>query len=691
MSPLIRLIQMVSSWLQALLAWLLGVRIDDFAPRAGWPGTIITIRGGGFSEARDQNDVRINGERALIIDAASGQLTVLAGEGTTTGLLTVTASSNSATTIEQFVVLPYPAAADAAAAGAPRFLHGPQSGTPQTNKNDQPILVLLAHVFDQSPDDPDKPRNILRDELISRCDQANRWWKEASFGRTSWKMSFSDWLALPQNDAFYFWRDGDADQARRDLFRHTSRPLAWAGSTIVNASILVEHPGTLIYNFKPGVSSGGVGVTANKLVGSRLYVGTATGGIFLHDISNLDAPILLGSVAIPGAFVTGLDLSGTRLYAALRDTGFAVIDVSNPSSPAVITQVNSGSDVNSLRVVGNDIWIGRQNHLQQYGPTGGAPAFLHSLDLGGWVTEIDGAGALLVVATDGDGVHVFDTSGGGPLPRSHSLAVLNVRGITLTGSLALLAAYEAGMIVLDLTDPTTPVQRGVLKTKKAACSTKVQGSEAILAVGGLDLLSIDISNPDAPKANGGETPSTMDPDMTALRNQLKAAILGTGLVKDKNALFAHALRAYFKSLPGGEFQANLGQYVGIILILKGPSLRGQSMPKETSVMFWPENIQFFDTKGLIYISHDAKIGRIAHEIGHWLGMEDIYQDKLDTGEIIPGTAEHFCLGGDHDNEPLFVGRHITETMKFFVGNPANVTERAWSPTAQLDCPAGRSL
>src|SRR5258708_23532076 len=137
MSPLLRLIQMVSSWLQALLAWLLGVRIDDFAPRAGWPGTIITIRGGGFSEARDQNDVRINGERALIIDAASGQLTVLAGEGTTTGLLTVTASSNSGCrSIEQFVVLPYPAAADAAAAGAPRFLHRSEEHTSELQSPD---------------------------------------------------------------------------------------------------------------------------------------------------------------------------------------------------------------------------------------------------------------------------------------------------------------------------------------------------------------------------------------------------------------------------------------------------------------------------------------------------------------------------------------------------------------------------
>jgi len=684
MSPVIALVRALASWLQTLLAWLLGVSITDFTPRGGWPGTILTISGYGFSANRDDNDVRIGAERAIVIDATSNMLTVLVGEATTTGALKVTVGSDSGTAAEPFQVLPRPAFDDISAAGPPRFFHGPQSGTPQTNNANQPVLVLFAHANDQKPDDPGKPRATLRNELIAKCGEANRWWREASFNRTSWAMTFSDWLALPNSDNFYFWRDTDTFLARRDLLTHTLRPLEWQGINIANGAILVEHPGPLNYAYKPGVTSGGVGVTASALSGTRLYVGNATGGVFIHDIANMNAPVALGNITIAGQFISALELVGSRLYVGLRDFGFAVIDVTNPAAPTLVTQVNAGGGCYALRVSGNDLWLGRQVNLEQYSLVGGMPGFVNTRALGGWITAIDAAGPLLAVATDGDGVHLFDTSGGGALPKGVSLDVLNVRGVTLTGSIALLAAYETGMVVLDVGNPAAPKKRGQLKTKKAVCRIKVQGTEAMLALGGLDLLAVDVSNPDAPKAHHGEMPSTTDPDVPALRNQMKAAILGDGLVKDKSPIFTHALRAYFNSLPGGQSQANLGQFVGIIVILKGPSLRGQSFPKETAAYFWPDNIPFFDTKGMIYLAHDAAIGRIAHEIGHWLGMDDIYQDKLDTGEIIPGTAQAFCLSGSHDDEPLFAGRELNDTMHILDAHPSNTQVRTWSPTAQLD-------
>ena len=670
----------VSLLLQSFISALGGISITDFSPRAGWPGTIIKIRGHGFSANRDENEVRIGVARALVIDASANELLVMAGESTTGGTLSVRVGPTTQTAASPFQLKPRPAVDDVSAAGAPRFYHGPQPGTPQTNKANQPVLVLLAHASDQNPDEPPKSPAVLRNELIANCTEANRWWREASFNRTSWAMSFSNWLKLPNPDSFYFWRDADVQAARRELFTRTLRPLVWQGTSIVNGAIPVEHVNPLSYAYKLGVSSN---VTASTLVGTRLYVAGGSGGVFIYDIANLNAPVTLGSLPIPGQLITALDVAGTRLYAALRDTGIAVIDVSNPAAPTLVTQVNAGARCYALRVSGNDLWLGRDVNLEHYGLAGGI-GFVATRALGATVTAIDVMGALLAVATDGDGVHLFDTSGGGALPKAVNRDVLNVRGVTLAGSLALLAAYEAGMVVLDVANPSAPTKRGQLKTKKPVFRIRVQGTEAILALGALDMLAVDVSNPDAPKAHHGEMPSSQDPDIAAMRNQIKAAILGDGLVKNKSALFAHVLRTYFNSLPGGEFQANLGQYVGIIVILKGPHLRGQSFPKETGASFWPENISFFDTKGMIYLSHDSAIGRIAHEIGHWLGMDDIYEDKLDTGEIIPGTAQAFCLSGSHDAEPLFAGRELQDTMHILDAHPNNMQVRTWSPTAQLN-------
>jgi hypothetical protein len=684
MTILIAILQTFLSWVQTFLASLLGVTITDITPRGGWPGTIFTIRGFNFSANRDENDVRIGGERAIVIDATPALLTAMAGEATKTGAVTVAVAGKTATASAVFQVLPRPAFDNIAVAGPPRFFHGPQKGTPKTNTPNQPVLVLFAHAKDQSPDEPMKTAAVLRNELIAKCGEANRWWQQASFNRTSWTMTFSNWLTLPNPDNFYFWRDSDVDAARRQLLAETLRPFLWQSTTIVNGAIPVEHTSPLSYAYKFGVPSGGASVTASALSGTRLYVGTGSGSVFIHDIANLNATVALGNITIAGQFITALELVGTRLYAALRDTGFAVIDVTNPAAPALVTQVLAGAGCYAVRVSGNDLWLGRQNHLEQYSLLGGLPSFVNTTELNAWITSIDAAGALLAASTDGDGVHLFDTSGGGALPKSENRALLNVRSVTLAGSMALLAAYENGMLVLDLGNPAAPFKRGALKTTKAVCRIRVQGTEAMLALGGLDMLAVDVSNPDAPKRHHGEQPSTSDPDVPALRNQIKAAVLGLRLVKDKNALFTHALRLYFNSVPGGESTANLGQYVGVIVILKGPSLRGQSFPKETAAYYWPDNIPFFDTKGLIYLAHDASVGRVAHEIGHWLGMDDIYEDKLDTGEIVPGTAQAFCLSGSHDEEPLFAGRELNDTMRILDLHPNNTQMRTWSPTAQLD-------
>ncbi len=124
--------------------------IDELRPKAGWQGSIVEILGTGFSGARDDNDVQVGGDRALVIEADPARLLILVGENAVTGPLTVTVGGATADAGE-FTILEQPDAADPFATAAPAFFHGPQHGTPSTNRADQRVLVLPVFATDNPP------------------------------------------------------------------------------------------------------------------------------------------------------------------------------------------------------------------------------------------------------------------------------------------------------------------------------------------------------------------------------------------------------------------------------------------------------------------------------------------------------------------------------------------------------------
>jgi len=130
-----------------------GLRVDDFSPKHGWPGTIISITGHGFSPVRDSNAVYIGAERALVVEADPNRLLVVTPMTTVTAPLKVTVGGSTATS-ETFTVLPIPDPADPTLSGPPRFLAGPHVGTPATNVQNQPVLMSLAYPADHDPGTP---------------------------------------------------------------------------------------------------------------------------------------------------------------------------------------------------------------------------------------------------------------------------------------------------------------------------------------------------------------------------------------------------------------------------------------------------------------------------------------------------------------------------------------------------------
>src|SRR3954454_22766910 len=233
--------------------------VSGISPADGWPGTVISVYGTGFSEDLDDNTVDIGGVRALIMEAAATRLRVLVDEHTLTGPVRVSAAGHNATAPEPFTVRPWPELRDVRRSGAPAFFHGPQTGTPAVEKLAQPVLVIFA----QGKNEP--PVNIameVANEMAS-FHEAERFWREASYAAgapaphgTTLRFLPGPWVSLPGPRNDYVWDDGDIAWARGELLSKTKR---WV-----------------------------------HVVGNRLYCAHQGGGLAVADVAAPNGPAEIG-------------------------------------------------------------------------------------------------------------------------------------------------------------------------------------------------------------------------------------------------------------------------------------------------------------------------------------------------------------------------------------------------------------
>jgi hypothetical protein len=149
----------------------------------------------------------IGSERALIIDASTDMLLVMAGESTTGGKISVRVGVDRLrTAASPFLVKPRPPVDDVSAAGAPRFLPRSAAGNSAgPTRRISPCSSSWPTRAIQNPDEAIKSRAVSATELIANCTQANVWWKEGVVQpHIVATMSFSNWLKLPNPDRILF-------------------------------------------------------------------------------------------------------------------------------------------------------------------------------------------------------------------------------------------------------------------------------------------------------------------------------------------------------------------------------------------------------------------------------------------------------------------------------------------------------
>lgn len=203
--------------------------IREIRPDNGLPGTVVEIRGSGFSPQWHENQVTIGGSVARVVDATPTRLRVVALRDVATGPVVVVTPLRTMTSADPFTRAGHTLAPTAEEDTGPELIEG--RDFPADRRYDmaakgtnQKILVVLARPTDIDPEAAIPPWAAAElgpfanakefvQRIVSHPDRGvNRYFLDATGGETSGDFLVTDWMPLSQNWDFYAW--GPADVAR---------------------------------------------------------------------------------------------------------------------------------------------------------------------------------------------------------------------------------------------------------------------------------------------------------------------------------------------------------------------------------------------------------------------------------------------------------------------------------------------
>ncbi len=166
--------------------------------------------------------------------------------------------------------------------------------------------------------------------------------------------------------------------------------------------------------------------------------------------------------------------------------------LSKTSNPLPITKVVDIEDLNILPVISLLLEDEKKAPINL--------ELIGSIDLEGYSQRIDIHDNLAFIAAAFGGLIIVDISS----PSSPSLVSSFVtpgitRDVVVRGDYAYLADFTSGLQILDISNPATPVIVGSAKTPGDAFGVDVSGDYAFVAARDTGVQIIDISNPNAPR------------------------------------------------------------------------------------------------------------------------------------------------------------------------------------------------
>jgi hypothetical protein len=188
---------------------------------------------------------------------------------------------------------------------------------------------------------------------------------------------------------------------------------------------------------EPPLTGGGVNVHTLFVEGNLLYVANVSlGGLAIYDVADPAEPVRVAFFVHPnvssyGGFVHDLSVQDGVAYLNYWNLGMVVVDAANPAAPAMIGVF--------------DDYDRRTSHSNWTTEAGGRRIALHG--------DEDFDAHVRIVDVDPASDTAFQEIGSFQTRRQ-----VSVHNIMAVGERALVTHYQDGLRVLDLADPTAPVE-----------------------------------------------------------------------------------------------------------------------------------------------------------------------------------------------------------------------------------------
>jgi len=266
-----------------------------------------------------------------------------------------------------------------------------------------------------------------------------------------------------------------------------------------------------------------------------VYAAAGFGGLQIVDIADPAHPTIVGKYVLPGTsqVVRDVCVSGKYAYAArasgesLLGTqgGMHIVDISDPAKPVEVGAFEAGASTGNITVVGDSAYLATSAGLIIVDVRDPAkPVKLATVSTASTVLDhirsYGGAGVVVsngiaYVADGYGGVNLIDVKNPArarhvgwyvvPFDEKHSKFTEADKGlgaafgIAVSGNYAYVAAFNQGMRIVDVSNPTRPVEVSDQPTPLWAYQVQVGGQYAYIGDYDGGLRIIDVSNPKAPR------------------------------------------------------------------------------------------------------------------------------------------------------------------------------------------------